>query len=228
MNLGDLTLFTVTYNRTVLTKCMIKSFYKYFGQTSPILVIDNGTIPVDVAFKSQVHVIDNTFQNITGEYHQCSKNHCSTIDYSLKHYINTKWCLLVDNDILFKPAAAEFIHNFDTTAYDCAGEVGWDDAPPNRLFPYFCLINVEKFNSDKLSYFDNDRCIGPGSREEGPRGPNTKCWYQDTGCSFYEDIQSRWKIQLISLQTLIVHMKCTGGGNTNYGKFLYDNQTLFL
>lgn len=220
MKLTDLTLLTVTFNNNILTCMMIRSFFK---QVSPIkvVIIDNGTTePCDAALKKIFQVIDNTNQKITGDYKQCSKNHCSSIDYALKHVITTDWALLVDNDVLFKPAVNPYLQSFDTTRYDCAGEIGWDDAPPDRLFPYFCLINVKKFNQQHKSYFDNNRCIGPGSKVVGPRGKSSPCWYKDTGCSFYEDIQASWSIHQIELSNVICHMKGTRLGHMSMTDFL--------
>lgn len=227
MNLNDLTLLTVSFNNNLLTGMMIKSFFKQVGLVK-VVIVDNGTsIAIGDSFKRVFTVVDNMHQKITGDYRQCSKNHCSTIDYALKHLIMTDWVLLVDNDILFKPQTKEFLKLFDCAKYDCAGEIGWDDAPPARLFPYFCLINVRKFNDTKLSYFDDNRCIGPGSKEDGPRGINTSCWYKDTGCSFYEDIKDIWAINEIKLTSYIAHMKCTGEGNRDIAGFLKQNQMLW-
>lgn len=227
MNIKDLSLLTVTFNNNILTAFMIKSFYKQIGKPKDIIIIDNGTTtPVDPAMKRVFHVIDNTNQRITGDYHQCSKNHCSTIDYALKQIVKTEWVLLVDNDILFKPTAKAFLESFNPSLYDYAGEVGWDDAPPNRLFPYFCLINVSKFNNEHQSYFDDIRCIGPGSKQVGPRGKDTPCWYMDTGCSFYEDTKSNWRLNAIQLDDYIVHMKLTGRANKDFVKFLTANHHL--
>lgn len=226
MKLNDITLLSVSYNNNLITGMMLKSLSKQISLEN-IIIVDNGDrIPVDEGLKSCFNVVDNFNQKITGNYRQCSKNHCSTIDYVLKNLIKTKWCLLVDNDILFKPAAKTLLENLNENEFDCCGEIGWDDAPPERLFPYFCLINVEKFKNDNLNYFDNDRCIGPGSKEVGKRGPGTPCWYKDTGCSFLEDIQNKWKIKTIKLENFIVHLKCTGQGN-NLREFLYKNKNLY-
>lgn len=228
MNIDDFTLLTVTFNNDDLTLCMLNSFIKSNGYIPKTLIIDNGTTQFTrIKSGNEIKVFDNTCQHITGQYGQCSKNHCSTIDYALKNLVTSKYAILVDNDILFKPNVKEYLDSFDMNKFDCAGEIGWDDAPPIRLFPYFCLINVEKFRNEKLNYFDNDRCIGPGSKEVGKRGPGTQCWYKDTGCSFLEDIQNSWKIQGIQLSNYTVHLKCTGKSNYNYRKFLTDNRELW-
>lgn len=228
MRLKDITLLTVSFNNNIMTTAMLKSFLKQVGDLPEILVIDNGTHTLlSPEFKKTFNVFDNSRQHVTSDYHQCSKNHCSTIDYALKNLIKTKWVLLVDNDILFKPEVKTLLDNLNENDFDCVGEIGWDDAPPNRLFPYFCIINVEKFKNDRISYFDNERCIGPGSIEIGPRGPFTKCWYKDTGCSFYEDIRMLWRIEKIKLDKFIVHNKTTGQPKMTIAKFIEQNRKLF-
>ena len=227
MKLYDLTLLTVTFNNNLMTGLMLKSATKQLCELPETIVIDNGTTqPVDEKLKSIVEVFDNTNNHVTGNYHQCSKNHCSAVDYALKNLIETKWCLLVDNDILFKPTVKKLLEEFDESS-DCVGEIGWDDAPPERRFPYFCLINVEKFRAEKVSYFENDRCIGPGSRENGTRGPGATCWYKDTGCSFLEDIRNTWNIREIKLSDYIVHRKNTGYGTIDQNLFLNSNKELY-
>ena len=193
----DITLLTVNFNQNKMTAFMLKSFIKNMGNNINYLIIDNSTIIEKSLINSGLNVFNNLNNHITGNYHQCSKNHCSTIDYALKNLIKTKYVLLCDNDIFFKPSIISLLKNYKTN--DCIGEIGWDDAPPERLFPYFCIINVEKFRNEKLNYFDNKRCIGPGSKEIGHRGPGTVCWYKDTGCSFLEDIKNTWNIKLIKL-----------------------------
>lgn len=226
MNIKNLTLLTVSFNNNIMTGLMIKSFFKQLQNDIEVVIVDNGTaLQVDENLKSIFNVVDNFQHKLLPDYKQCSKNHCVAIDYALKNIIKTKWVLLVDNDVFFKPSIKDFLEHFAEDS-DCVGEVGWDDAPPVRLFPYFCLINVDKFRNEKLNYFDNDRCIGPGSKEVGKRGPGTPCWYKDTGCSFLEDIQNSWKIQEIQLSNYIVHMKCTGQSNRDFRKFLNDNRDL--
>lgn len=228
MKLNDITVLSVTFNNNLLTGLMLKSLVKQLGTLPECIIIDNGTtLPADERLKDFVTVFDNRNQHVTGNYRQCSKNHCSTVDYALKNLVKTKWCLLVDNDVLFKPTVKKMLEDLNENEFDCCGEIGWDDAPPERLFPYFCLINVEKFRNEKLNYFDNDRCIGPGSKEIGACGPNTKRWYKDTGCSFLEDIKDRWRLKLIKMSDVIIHKKSNGYGFTDEKTFLTVNKELY-
>lgn len=211
MNLSNLTLLTVTFNNNLLTGMMIKSFFKQM-QDMPheVIIVDNGDKQrASEHFGDIFTVVDNYNHALIKDYKQISKNHCAAIDYALKHCVHTDWVLLVDNDILFLPELKKFLTKFNTNACDCSGEIGWDDAPPNRLFPYFCLINVKKLKQSNISYFDNKRCIGKHSKITGKYG-STQRWYKDTGCSFLEDITAKkWHIQQIHLSNYIVHLKGT-------------------
>lgn len=174
-----------------------------------VIIVDNGTTQTITELSNVFTVIDNYEHKLIKDYKQISKNHCAAIDYALKYNVHTDWVLLVDNDILFLPALKTFLAEFNTDLYDCAGEIGWDDAQPNRLFPYFCLINVKQMKKHNISYFDNERCIGKHSKITGKYG-STQRWYKDTGCSFLEDIQAnKWRIQKIQLSNYIVHLKGT-------------------
>ena len=141
MKLCDLTLLTVSFNNNIMTGLMLKSFFKQLQNDTEVVIVDNGTtLQVDENLKSIFNVVDNFQHKLLPDYHQCSKNHCAVIDYALKNIIKTKWVLLVDNDVFFKPEVKQFLENFNENEFDCVGEVGWDDAPPIRIFPYFCLI----------------------------------------------------------------------------------------
>lgn len=191
-----------------------------------IIIVDNGTTQSINELNNVFTVIDNYKHKLLKDYNQISKNHCAAIDYAMKNCVHTDWVLLVDNDILFLPQLKQFLTKFDETAYDCAGEIGWDDAPPNRLFPYFCLINVKHMKKQNISYFDNERCIGKGSKITGKYG-STQRWYKDTGCSFLEDIRTHsWRIQKIHLSDYTVHLKGTLHGK-NFIQFLQTHHNLF-
>jgi len=216
MNLNDITILTVSFNNNLLTGIMLKSFYKQIGKMPEVVIIDNGNnIPVDENLKSCFTVIDNFKNKLSNQNIKSSVQHAWAIDYALKNIIKTKYCLLVDNDILFKPEIKDFLLYFCNDDFDCYGEIGWDCTPPDRLFPYFCLINVEKFNKDKLNYFDKTRI-----------NKNHENKY-DTGCSFYMDIKNKWRIKKIVLNKFIIHYKSAMLANKNIFPFLNNNRELF-
>jgi len=157
----NLTLFTCTYNSNFLLKIMVMSFFKQIKKDIQVVILDNGNKePCDSNFAEQFTVIDNKNYKLTPYFKDnISQNHCASIDYALKNCIKTKYVLLCDCDIIFKKSIKTFFDYLDTLEdFDCIGEVGYDVFPPNRLFPYFCLINVDKFKSDNINYFDKKRC----------------------------------------------------------------------
>ena len=227
MNLNDITLLTVSFNNNILTGMMLKSFQKQVGKLPEVIIIDNGNkIPVDNGLKSCFTVIDNFNHKLLTDENQTSRNHSKSIDYSLKNLIKTKWCLIVDNDILFKPEIKNFLNNLDDTKYDCIGEIGYDTKPPNRLFPYFCLINVNRFKLDKLNYFDRNRIIAytmPGHMDFKKEN------FYDTGYSFYEDIKNKWNIYEIKLNDYVNHCKNASfkSAKDKYKQWLNENKHLY-
>ena len=217
----DLTLLTVNFNEKMMTVFMLQSFFKHIDDKyCNYLIVENSSKIDKSLIGSGLNVFDNTNNHCTGNYKQCSKNHASAIDFALKNLIKTKWVLLVDNDIFFKKNLTPLIDSIDN--YDCIGEVGWDDAPPMRLFPYFNFINIEKLKKDGINYFDPKRIIEPApiGKYYGKRGQNTKCWYHDTGSSFYEDIKDSWNIKEIKLDDFIVHNKSHGGPKMSITNFI--------
>lgn len=223
----DITLLTTNYNNRDMTIAMLMSYMKNFGSDVNYLIIENSDNLKESLLDSGLEVFDNTFNHVTKNYHQCSKNHCSAIDYAFKNLIFTRYVLLCDNDIFFKPSIKTLLNDYKK--YDCIGEIGWDDAPPTRIFPYLNIIDLEKLKSSKVNYFDINRITEapPVGKHEGPRGPNTKCWYHDTGSSFYEDIKDSWNIKDIKLSDYIVHHKVTMSSASQLKDFIEQNKDLW-
>lgn len=224
MNLDQLTILTASFNNNLLTGMMLKSFKKQVGKLPNVVIVDNGNkTPVDDNLKECFNVIDNFNYKLLSNELQSSRNHCKSIDYALKNCIKTKWVLLVDNDVLFYPELKNFLINLDETKYDAIGEIGWDITPPNRLFPYFCLINVEKFNKENLNYFDRNRIVSFNMpNHTDPIKDNL----YDTGYSFLEDIKNNWKIFNIKISNYCNHLKGASLRNKDYLLWLKNNKNL--
>ena len=229
MNLTDLTLLTTTFNDTLLTGMMLKSFAKQLGQLPKVIIIDNGNkIQLDPRLKEAFTVIDNFRHKILSDENQPSRNHCKALDYALNTAIHTKWVLLVDNDILFKPTVKELLLSFDESA-DCIGEIGWDIIRPERLFPYFCLINMDKYKRDDIHYFNPHKCMKLFDEKgnELHNVPHGHSGLYDTGYSFLESIkQKNWAIHEIQLKDYIVHLKNGSFGSKNICEFLTKYKNL--
>ena len=209
----DLTLFTCNYNNEDLTLHMLTSFYIQLGYYIPNIILDNSDItPLSENITKNCKVIDNQNYKITKNYGNISKNHCAAIDYVIKNLVTTKYVLLCDNDILFKPEIKLLLNL--RHYYDCIGEINFDWCKPERLYPYCCLIDVEKFKNEKLNYFDDKRCIITLDKgifydviNNGKKVNIENRYLYDTGASFYEDIKNKWNILNIDLSKFIVHYK---------------------
>jgi len=212
--LDNITLLTVSYNNNLLTGMMIKSCFKQIGQEIPVCIIDTGNKQkCDESLKELFDVYDCSNVKL-----RSSSQHSYAIDYALKNCIKTKYVMLCDNDILFKPELKNLLMFLDTfEEIDAVGEIGWDNTPPNRLYPYFCIINVEKFNNENMNYYDSKRIIKD----------SRKLNKYDTGYSFYEDIKkNKWDIKKIKMNKFILHLKSGTLANKNYISWLSKNKNL--
>lgn len=205
VDLHDITLLTATFNRHDFTVSMLQSFFDVFKNMPKTLILDNSTdIPFPDIPNNYVTVIDNTNFKHTPNYNQPSKNHCASLDWILHNGIETKYCMLCDNDILFKPNALSILNEY--SAFNAVGEIGYDRVPPARLYPYFCVIDIDFITSNNIRYFDKSRCMINNAT-------------MDTGCSFYQDmVANKANIKNIHLSDYVIHLK----GGTLHDKTLEE------
>ena len=243
----DISLLTCNFNDSYMTLRMLESFLRLGLNDIKIYIMDNSTkYEISIVCKKYFTVINNTNFRYTKDYKQGSKNHCSAIDFALKNIIDTDYVLLVDNDILFKKNIVNLLNDYKK--YDAIGEIGKDWVIPDRLKPYFCIINVKKMKEEQYNYFDENRCcfyVEPQYvtriNYENYNIIDTSNYLYDTGASFYEDIRGNWNIKNINLDDYIVHYRagsniaernlCIKYNNIiykyrNYEDFLNKNQNL--
>lgn len=228
---NNLSLLTVSFNSNILTCMMIKSFMKQSGLYIPTVVVDNGTTePVDNLLKKSFTVVDNFSHKLIIDERQNSRNHCAAIDYAIYNHIKTDWCLLVDNDILFLPTLKIILALANRSQYDVYGEIGYDMTPPNRIYPYFCLINVKRMKAEGIRYYDRNRITSYYMRDNMGRNINTDQKYNvmDTGYSFYADITANhWNIMNFPLPFVCKHYKEGSAAGLAILQWLEQNHDLF-
>lgn len=215
--LNDITLFLVTYNNNKLTSLVIKSFFKSIGTYIPVVIMDNGTREFCTDDMKEVFtIIDNTNYKIIPNQNQLSRNHCASVDYALKNCINTKYVLLCDSDVLFKPSVKTLLENYNGS--NALGEIAVNNM---RLMPMFCIIDLEQFKKDNVNYYDKNRCLNNFTSILDEQGNWIKDiikpdkWYGDTGASFLWDIQKlNWNITNIKMVDYIEH----------YGRASFDEK----
>lgn len=238
--LNDITLLTCTFNNNTLTKCMIMSFFKQTGLFVPVVIMDNGTVESCTDdMRSVFTVIDNTNFKLTPDFKQVSRNHCASIDYVLRHCVKTKYAILCDNDILFKPKIKDLLAFLDR--YDSIDAVGQIELSKRgyRLFPFFCIINVEKMKKMNVRYFDENNCMNNLETKYDNTGhwlsnkilSNTPCGL-DTGGSFLTEIkQKKWDIKEIKINDYITHFASASwrpGVKNRIISWLKQNEELFI
>lgn len=237
--LNNITLLTCTFNNNLLTKCMIMSLFKQLGKSIPVVIMDNGTKEFCTNDMKEIFtVIDNTNYKIIPNYKQVSRNHCASIDYALKNYIKTKYVLLCDNDILFKSSIKKLFNDLNIlNEIDSVGEIELSKRG-YRLFPFFCIINVEKMKLDKINYFNKNNCMNNMETKFDTNGNYESNIYLtknikglDTGGSFLNEIKNKkWTILKIKLDKYIKHFAMASWNpkvKNNIYIWLKINESLF-
>lgn len=226
--LNNLTLLTCNYNTEILTKCMIKSLFKQLKREIPVVIMDNSNSePCSEELKRNYLVVDNTNYRITGDQHQISRNHCKSIDYALKHYIKTKYVLLCDNDILFKPEILTLLNR--SVDFDAIGEVGSTDGKRTRLFPFLCIFNIDIFKT--INYYDPNNCMNDVNSILTKEGfldkdvsTNIKGNFGDTGTSVLNEIEDNaLNLIKISINNFMIHY-----ASGSYDKNRFNNSEQWL
>ena len=229
--LNNITLLTANFNTPDLTLCMLKSFVKQVGIQVPFLVIDNSTrIPIPIKSTGSLQIIDNTNFKLVPNYEQVSANHAASLEYAMQ-FIRTKYVLLCDSDILFKPAI-KFLLTHIPDGTHAVGECGEDSASiGKRLYPYMCIFDIEKKKHDKIPYFDRNRIMVsadgiPYTKTYRPN-PGDIPWY-DTGASFLQDIQkAKWNIHHVSIDNYMEHLKGASNHCLPYKQWLALHHELY-
>lgn len=208
------TIVTATVNHHELVDKLILSLKKSIEKLPPIIVLNNGKSlhePKDAEAAYAIMEVDNRRSKLAKPTEdQNSHRHCASIDYALKNLVRTKYAVVCDNDILFKPEVKNIFMSVPN--YDALGQVCNDTRGHVRLEPYFCVLNLEKMKMDGISYYDGKRC-----------------WPKlDTGGSFLADIRNRkWSIRETGISKYIVHLSGAELYNRDIGKWLNQHKSLW-
>lgn len=203
-----ITILTANFNTQELTDCMLRSLQRNISQPVAIYVMDNSDKTHYAApTQGNISVIDNTSKKYKG-----SEGHCESIEDAFNQ-IDADWLILVDNDVLFLKPIDNLIKMTVNCGYDICGEVGHDVLPQDRLFPYFCIINLKRIKELGIHYYRKDSIV---------KG------VADTGASFLQDcLASKLKIKRIKLDNYILHLKNGSFGKKNYKQWLNINKHLW-
>ena len=223
----DLTIFVCNYNTPILIAFLIKSIFKQVPNFNGKIVVWENSDKEDKVFpissSNLIKIIDNTkctfVKKFRNDVHNASPFHCASIDFFIRNFLDTKYMLLMDSDILIKKDFTDLFLEFSTYQYAVCGEYSQTDPsiPPKRFVPFFCFINKEIMDKNNLIYFDINRIRHGGVTVN-----------YDTGSSFSEDILTKKLIyKTIVCFDYIEHL---GGGSyldRDIPSFLNSNKEFF-
>jgi len=166
----NLTLASCSYNTPEVTLTMLRSFFKYHGDTK-VLICENSSEEetADLLVKENVPFIRNQ-----------KGLHSPSVDILLDK-CSTDYMLLVDTDIVFLKNHQDIFDQFVNMDLTLFGEVCGSRGGKslyNRVHPWHCLINVKHINQHNIKFHDHIRL----SDRTSPK-------IYDVGASFFEDIR---------------------------------------
>lgn len=220
MNLDEASVLTCTYNHVELVDFMAESLFRQLGRTLPVTVVNNGDychFPTASMHPDVFTEVDDRKSKLVmgmldaRTVREASDRHGASLDYALKTVVKSRYCILVDDDILFKPSVKRLLEEADD--FDVIGEHGWDRIKCDRLFPYFCVIDMEAFHKYGLSYWD--------------RMFNLAYSKVDTGAAFLRNLkEAGLRLKDIRIDDYAVHMKNASLRGMDWPGWVSENRQL--
>ena len=115
MRADDLTIITCSYNTPTVTECMLKSYVKYHEGRHRIIIVENsspGDKTRDILKKNNVPYVDgHDVLPPAPEEHGWGWSHHKGVDWAIRR-CPTRYCLLVDTDIIFQQNLQKMYDHF--------------------------------------------------------------------------------------------------------------------
>ncbi len=185
--LFDLTLLCCSYETPQIIQLMFQSFVYHHPDTKiPLIVMENSKSDET----EQILKKNNIF------YHRTpGATHSPSVSLGLES-VKTKYCLLVDSDILFLKPVDALMRMFVENNLALMGEMqesrgGYNLHP--RISPHACFIDMEKIDRYGIKYHDQTRIDSTQSNGffgNIPLQKNGGEKYYDVGSTFLEDIRT--------------------------------------
>lgn len=230
MESNDLSIMTVNFNTPFFIHSLNKSIRKWAKWfNGKLIVLDNSTkvekLPnIDTEELSIKHIDNSIYEcidklpkskyKVAGNYN--SARHCITIDFGIKNFVNTKYLMLLDSDILFKTDFFKYFNKFRESDASLMGYKRTTYKIP-CIAPWCCFINVEKMKSNNISFFDFNRILYVNDNLT-----------HDTGASLYEDFVNIGE-KVLELEDNLYYKHFKGGSVEieKCKKWLIDNSELW-
>jgi len=181
----DLTLVVCSYNTPQILELMLKSYVSNHKEDKyNIIIMENSTNEETVELLTKYNI---PFHRRPGSTHSIA------VDEALK-MVKTKYALLVDSDIVFNKDISPIYNWFKKNDYVALGEVCGDRGGYSlfpRIFPWFCMLDMETINGKGISFHDQVRIDKTNSGKFFGNVPlmfDRSGKYYDVGSTFLEDI----------------------------------------
>lgn len=154
---------------------MAKSFLKWnvgSGETPPeAVVMNNGSTMHDPSAVPEVRFteVDNRgYRMLAGKYPERilvipSDRHAASIDAGLD-MVGTRWCILVDDDVLFQPGSRRYLRNVSEEVLTGCAASTWGGNGDPRLLPFPCVIDVDRMRADGVRYHLDEDSFSANNR----------------------------------------------------------------
>lgn len=199
----DLTLISSSRNTPIVTQRMLKSFLMFHPKCK-ILICDNST---DNLTRKMLETAKIPVIEPTPVYHSPS------VDCLLKS-VKTKYCILVDTDVIFLKSNNHLFQKFIRSQAAVMGKISGDPEKFHpRIDPCYMLVDIEKINKVSISYHDINRTE--------TAGPDSSGKYFDVGSSFLKDIKDKG-LKILNYDGEETYYKHYGGMSWNVVRYVTD------
>ena len=159
--MDDITLITCSYNTPLVTECMLKTFSYFHKGKHKICLIENSDNNETKLLLDNYNIPYVNGKKVLEQNNNWGWSHHKGLDWAVKN-IKTKYCLIVDTDILFLKPILNFLDILkEDNSIVALGP--HQIFPPKlklspRVHPCFMFLNAEFFNSysDLTFSYTND------------------------------------------------------------------------
>ncbi len=158
--MNDLTLITCSFNTPLVTECMLKTFSNFHKGKHKICLIENSDNDETKLLLDNYNIPYVDGKKVLEQNNkEWGWSHHKGLDWAVKN-IKTKYCLIVDTDILFVKPILNFLEILkkDNSIVALGPHQNKSEKILPRIHPCFMFLDAEFFNSHSdltFSYTDN-------------------------------------------------------------------------
>jgi hypothetical protein len=140
--------------------------------------------------------------------------HSPSVDYLLKK-VKTKYCLLVDTDVIFLKSNNDLFKKFIDSRAIVMGKIFQHPRKRPRIDPCYMLVDVERINKEGVKFHDANRTDASGADSNGIE--------YNVGSSFLEDIRKK-DLKILDYDGEGMYYKHYGGMSWKAIRYVKDHK----